>query len=49
MEEALREVGRREQGGSSRREDRGRQEGALQRELREAMEAGDMTEDQVSL
>ena len=62
LEEALREVGRREEGGRGEREDRGRleeggsggedrgrQEGALQRELREAMEAGGMTQDQVSL
>ena len=48
LEEALREVGRREEGGSSRREDMGRLEGALQRELREAIEAGGMTQDQVS-
>ena len=49
LEEALREVGRMEEGGSGDGEDRGRQEGALQRELREAMEAGGMTQDQVSL
>ena len=62
LEEALREVGRRGEGGSSEREDRGRleggggagedrgrQEGALQRGLREAMDAGGMTQDQVSI
>ena len=47
LEEALREVGRMEEGGSGGGEDRGRLEGALQRELREAMEAGGMTQEQV--
>ena len=49
LEEALREVGRREKGGSGGGEDRGRQEGVIQREMREAMESGGMTQDQVSL
>ena len=62
LEEALKEVGRREEGesgggedrvrlerGGGGGEDRGRQEGALQRELREAMEAEEMTQDQVCI